>query len=228
MFVKTSQMSANEAEIIPLLTTESTDAPKRAKRADAIANRELILATAQRLFAERGITNVCMAAIAEAAGVGKGTLYRGFANKGELCLALLDEDMRVFQNQTLQALRETHDQPALTRVDAFLNSLVYFMEFQAPLLREAQLYGILSSEAAARNASPHMWLPWLRTTISILLQQAQQNGEADNLDIPYLVDAILAPLNANLFLYQRETLGFDLERISQGFRKLVVEGCKKR
>ena len=221
-------MSANEAEIIPLLTTESTDAPKRAKRADAIANRELILATAQRLFAERGIANVCMAAIAEAAGVGKGTLYRGFANKGELCLALLDEDMRVFQNQTLQALRETHDQPALTRVDAFLNCLVYFMEFQAPLLREAQLYGILPSEAAARNASPHMWLPWLRTTIGILLQQAQQNGEADNLDIPYLVDAILAPLNANLFLYQRETLGFDLERISQGFRKLVVEGCKKR
>jgi hypothetical protein len=73
-----------------------------------------------------------------------------------------------------------------------------------------------------------MWLPWLRTTISILLQQAQQNGEADNLDIPYLVDAILAPLNANLFLYQRETLGFGLERISQGFRKLVMEGCKKR
>ena len=221
-------MSANEAEIIPLLTTESTDAPKRAKRADAIANRELILATAQRLFAEQGIANVCMAAIAEAAGVGKGTLYRGFANKGELCLALLDEDMRVFQNQILQALRETHDQPALTRVDAFLNSLVYFMEFQAPLLREAQLYGILPSEAAARNASPHMWLPWLRTTIGILLQQAQQNGEADNLDVPYLVDAILAPLSANLFLYQRETLGFDLERISQGFRKLVMEGCKKR
>jgi AcrR family transcriptional regulator len=221
-------MSANEAEIIPLLTTESTDAPKRAKRADAIANRELILATAQRLFAERGIANVCMAAIAEAAGVGKGTLYRGFANKGELCLALLDEDMRVFQNQTLQALRETHDQPALNRVDAFLNSLVYFMEFQAPLLREAQLYGILPSEAAAHNASPHTWLPWLRTTIGILLQQAQQNGEADNLDIHYLVDAILAPLSADLFLYQRETLDFDLERISQGFRKLVMEGCKKR
>ena len=221
-------MSANEAEIIPLLTTESSAAPKRPKRADAVANRELILATAQRLFAERGIANVCMAAIAEAAGVGKGTLYRGFANKGELCLALLDEDMRVFQNQTLQALRETHDQPALTRVDAFLNSLVYFMEFQAPLLREAQLYGILPSEADARNASPPMWLPWLRTTIGILLQQAQQNGEADNMDISFLVDAILAPLNANLFLYQRETLGFDLERISQGFRKLVLEGCKKR
>lgn len=221
-------MNPNKSDVIPLIISESIQAPKRAKRADAIANRELILATAQRLFAERGIVNVCMAAIAEIAGVGKGTLYRGFANKGELCLALIDEDMRVFQDQTLQALRETYEQPAMNRLDAFLHSLVYFMEHQAPLLREAQLHGVLQSEAAASDASPQMWLPWLRQTISFLLQQAQQNGEAGNLDIPYLVDAILAPLNADLFLYQRETLGFDLERISQGWRQLVCEGCKKR
>lgn len=221
-------MNSNQPDLIPLTFNESAQAPKRAKRADAIANRELILATAQRLFAERGITNVCMAAIAETAGVGKGTLYRGFANKGELCLALLDEDMRLFQNETLQLLRETHQQPALQRLDSFLNRLVYFMEHQAPLLRETQLHGVLQSEAVAANASPHMWLPWLHQTISRLLEQAQQNGEAANLDIPYLVDAILAPLSADLFLYQREMRGFDLERISQGLRQLVLEGCRKR
>jgi hypothetical protein len=172
-------MNPNKSDI-PLINIESSPAPRRAKRADAVANRELILATAQRLFAERGIANVCMAAIAEVAGVGKGTLYRGF------------------------------------------------MEHQAPLLREAQLHGILQSAAAASNASPQMWLPWLRQTVGVLLQQAQQNEEAENLDVPYLVDAILAPLSADLFLYQRETLGFELERISQGWRQMVLEGCKKR
>lgn len=218
-------MNPNKIDVIPLSTGE---APRRAKRADAVANRELILATAQRLFAERGIAKVCMAAIAETAGVGKGTLYRGFANKGELCLALLDEDMLAFQNQTLQALREGHDRPALSRLDTFLNSLVYFIERQAPLLREAQLHGVLQGEVMAGTASPQMWLPWLNTTIRVLLQQAQQNGEVDNLDIPYLVDAILAPLSADLFLYQREVLGFDLERISQGLRHLVLEGLRSR
>ncbi|HXV99606.1 MAG TPA: helix-turn-helix domain-containing protein [Anaerolineae bacterium] len=221
-------MDLNQPDIIPLTINESAPAAKRAKRADAIANRELILATAQRLFAERGIANVCMAAIAETAGVGKGTLYRGFANKGELCLALLDEDMRLFQNETLQILRETHQQPALQRLDSFLNRLVYFMERQAPLLRETQLHGVLQSEAVTTNASPHRWLPWLHQTTSRLLQQAQQNGEAANLDIPYLIDAILAPLSADLFLYQREMRGFDLERISHGLRQLVLEGCRKR
>jgi hypothetical protein len=121
-----------------------------------------------------------------------------------------------------------HEQPALSRLDAFLNSLVYFMEHQAPLLREAQLHGVLQSEAAASNTSPQVWLPWLNQTIGFLLQQAQQNGEADDLDIPYLVDAILAPLSADLFLYQRETRGFDLERISQGLRQLVLDGLRRR
>lgn len=221
-------MGFNQADIIPLMAADNASHLKRARRADAIANRELILATAQRLFAERGIAHVCMAVIAESARVGKGTLYRGFANKGELCLALLDEDMRLFQNQTLQMLRERHDQPALSRLDAFLNSLVYFVERQAPLLREAQLHGTLQSEATPGHDSPHRWLPWLRTTVGLLLQQAEQNGEADTLDIPYLVDAILAPLSADLFLYQRETCGFDLERISQGLRQLVLDGCRKR
>lgn len=221
-------MSLNESEIIPLTLTDTSPAPKRAKRADALANRELILTTAQRLFAERGIAKVCMATIAEAAGVGKGTLYRGFANKGELCLALLDEDMRVFQDKTLATLRETYGQPALQRLDTFLHHLVYFMEHQAPLLREAQLHGIMPSAAAESQATPQMWLPWLRTTVGVLLQQAQQNGEAENLDLPYLVDAILAPLSADLFLYQREVLAFDLDRISQGLRQLVLDGCRKR
>jgi hypothetical protein len=135
--------------------------------------------------------------------------------------------MRRFQDQTLQVMRETYDQPALSRLDAFLNSLVYFMERQAPLLRETQIHGVWQSQAAPGDASPHRWLPWLRTTIGLLLQQAQQNDEAAKLDIPYLVDAILAPLNADLFLHQRETHGFELERISQGLRQLVLNGCRK-
>jgi AcrR family transcriptional regulator len=222
-FVKAIMVDSNQAEIIAL---QVRDAAPIAKRADAIANRELILATAQRLFAERGVANICMAAIAEAAGVGKGTLYRGFANKGELCLALMDEDMRVFQNETLQMLKSKYEQSPLSKLDHFLDSLVHFMDFHAPLLREAQLHDIFQNDAYAQHTSPQMWLPWLRESIAVLLQQAEEQGEASNLDIPYLVDAILAPLAADLFMYQREVLGFELERISRGWRRLVLTGCQ--
>lgn len=218
-------MPLKKSKIVPLQNSNIAPEAKRAKRADAVANRELILATAQQLFAEQGVANVCMAAIAEAAEVGKGTLYRSFANKGELCLSLMDNDMRFFQDKTLQMLRETYNQPALARLDAFLDRLVHFMDFHAPLLREAQAQGVLRNALADEGESPQMWLSWLHETVGTLLQQAQQGGEAHDLDIPYLVDAILAPLNADLFIYQRQVLGFELERISRGLRRLVLQGC---
>lgn len=219
-------MQLKKSEIIPLQNSNIASESKRAKRADAVANRELILTTAQRLFAQQGVANVCMAAIAEAAEVGKGTLYRSFANKGELCLALMDNDMRLFQDKTLQLLREKHNQSALARLDAFLDRLVYFMDFHAPLLREAQVQGVLRNIQTDESDSPQMWLSWLHETVGMLLQQARQSGEANDLDIPYLVDAILAPLNADLFIYQRRVLGFELDRISQSLRQLVLRGVR--
>ena len=214
-------MAVDEFQTIPLAMPGAGNKPKRA---DALANRELILSTAQQLFAEHGVPNICMAAIAEAAGVGKGTLYRAFANKGALCLALMDEDMRLFQDKTLKLFKDNFEQPALYRLDAFLNQLVRFMEFHAPLLCEVQKQGALHGTGFSEQASPHMWLSWLQETIGVLLQQAEQNNETEGLDIPYLVDAILAPVNAGLFIYQRETLGFDLDRISAGLRGLVLQG----
>ncbi|MEM7344549.1 MAG: TetR/AcrR family transcriptional regulator [Chloroflexota bacterium] len=217
----------NKFETIPIQTATPSTPLKRPKRADAIANRALILETAQHLFAQNGIDEVCMAAIAEAAGIGKGTLYRAFTNKGDLCLALMDEDMRLFQNKILQMLAEGADQPPLKRLDVFLDQLTHFLAFHAPLLREVQRQGgLLLAGYATDNSAPHLWLPWLRETIMLLLQQAEQQGEAADLDIPYLADAILAPLNPDIFMYQREVLGFDIERISRGVRRLVLSGCR--
>jgi AcrR family transcriptional regulator len=219
-------MDFNSDEMIPLQPVDDAAGPKRAKRTDAIANRQLILDTAQHLFAEQGLSQVCMAAIAEAAQIGKGTLYRSFANKGELCLALLDEDMRNFQNKTLHRLREQATQPALDQLDHFLDNLTYFLDFHAPLLREVQRHGDLQSELQEGQTAPSLWLPWLRDTVRALLQQAEANQECQNLDIPYLTDAILAPLNADLFIFQREVQGFEIQRISRGIRRLVMRGCR--
>lgn len=60
-----------------------------AERADAARNREAILTAATDLFDRAGVETVSMNDIAEAAGVGKGTLFRRFSSRTALIEAVL-------------------------------------------------------------------------------------------------------------------------------------------
>ncbi|GAB3128691.1 TetR/AcrR family transcriptional regulator [Tsukamurella serpentis] len=66
--------------------------PQPEPRRDAARNRELLLEATQRLIAERGVDAVSMDAVARAAGVGKGTVFRRFGSRAGLLQALLDAD----------------------------------------------------------------------------------------------------------------------------------------
>jgi AcrR family transcriptional regulator len=73
-------------------------APEAAReRADAARNRERILTAARRLLGRRPIHEICMDEVAREAGVGKGTVYRRFADRSSLCHALLDDSERTLQ-----------------------------------------------------------------------------------------------------------------------------------
>jgi AcrR family transcriptional regulator len=65
---------------------------ERQRRADAQRNRQRVLEAAERLFRERGL-DVGVAEIAQAAGVGRGTLFRNFACKEDLIAAIVVERM---------------------------------------------------------------------------------------------------------------------------------------
>ena len=204
---------------IDLVTVEDGNTAERHERADAAANRALILKTAERLFAERGVANVCMAEIAEAAGVGKGTLYRRFAGKAELCLALLDSQMSEFQAEALARFRRQTAEGAthLTQLADFLEALVAFTEIHAPLLSEVERGGLLRVDAPLNV--PHFWQ---FMTVSALLRAAARRGEVvADLDLDYVGEALLAPLQIDIFRYQRDARGYSLERIADGLRGLV-------
>jgi len=201
------------------LPLDSIEDGQKAERRDAAANRQLILETAEALFADRGVANVNMADIAQAAGVGKGTLYRRFTSKAELCLGLMDEQMVNFQNEMLAQFRRMTDGevPYLTQLEFFLDALVAFTEVHAPLLCEVQRAGLIQEPNHAQL--PHFWQ---YMTVNGLLQTAVSAGELPaGLDIAYLADALLAPVKADIFQYQRQVRGFSVERISAGLRILV-------
>ncbi|MEU7057267.1 helix-turn-helix domain-containing protein [Streptomyces sp. NPDC046197] len=66
-------------------------------RADAARNRARLLDAAARLVAEHGACAVTMEAVAAAANVGKGTVFRRFGDRTGLLRALLDHSEKKFQ-----------------------------------------------------------------------------------------------------------------------------------
>ena len=75
--------------------------PPHAERADAARNRVHLLATARQMLAEQGPEKLTMDALADRAGLGKGTVFRRFGTRAGIFAALLDDDERVFQEQVL-------------------------------------------------------------------------------------------------------------------------------
>ncbi len=191
---------------------------REGERSDAARNRRVILGTARTLFEERGVTCVTMEEIARASGVGKGTLYRRFPHKGFLCQALLDEPTKHLQEQTLKVLREP-ETSALEKLDAFLDRLVAFTAENLDLI-----YGgnepLCGADRLERFSHPAY--DWRRSTVLGLLRAAVSEGDVDaGLDLEYLAQALLAPLEVDLFYYQHRVQGLPAWRISDGVRSLV-------
>jgi len=95
----TGPQSAYSRDLGELVLLRGSPQPK--ERSDAARNREAILDAAARLFREHGVQAVSMDAIATAAGVGKGTLFRRFGDKSGLAVALLDTRERELQEAIL-------------------------------------------------------------------------------------------------------------------------------
>lgn len=187
----------NDLILQPLDDNEHTPS-----RADAVHNREKLLQTARRLFSDEGVGNVSMTLIAQEANVGKGTLYRHFANKVELCQALLDDTQRELQEQTLSHLRQEaspHD-----KLQWFLAEVARYVYDNTDLLRAHSG----AFDASHLSHSAHWW--W-RNTIHSLLAECGVTGDLD-----YITDVLYVMLDVVTIHYQTTTLGYDLSRIVDG------------
>lgn len=192
--------------------------PGVSERSDAARNRRVLLDTARALFEERGVTAVTMEEVARAAGVGKGTLYRRFPNKGVLCQALLDEPTRKFQAETLALLKDGPAAP-LDKLDRFLDGLVGFTEKNLDLLYGGH-HALLGPERLALLSGPAY--DWRRSTVLGLLRVAVKVGDlTPEADVEYLAEALNAPLHVDLYYHQRRVGGLSADRISAGLRSLV-------
>lgn len=205
---------------------EGEGRPERKERRDAVANRQLILAAARQLFAAQGVDATSMEEIGRAAGVGQGTLYRRFAHKGELCEALLNEDVAQFYERIDTVMGQVEGQHTpLGRLDWLLGEYVAMVRLHIPLLAAMQ-----ESATGPRRKSFYQspLYRWLHERIAELLTTAIAESEAMPVDAVYTADAILAAVAPPLLSFQQDERGFSTERILFALRRLYIEGLRAR
>jgi AcrR family transcriptional regulator len=118
-----------------------------AERSDAAANRDRILAAARRILADAGAERLSMNAVAAAAGVGKGTIFRRFGDRDGLTAALLDAHTAELQDAFLFGPPPLGPgAPPQARLEAFMRALVHF--------HDAHLEIVLAAERLVPNAPP--------------------------------------------------------------------------
>jgi AcrR family transcriptional regulator len=183
-------------------------------RADAARNRERILCAARRLFEDRGAACVSMDEIAEAAGVGKGTLFRRFGSRAALSRALLDEQDRGLQEAFIRGEPPLGPgAPATDRLIAFGEAWLDILSLHGELLVSAEGSG-------ARLASAPYGVHRLHVTL--LLREADPGCDAE-----LLAEMLLAALAADWFVYMRRVREVPLERIKSAWRELVLRTVRR-
>ncbi|MGB0101771.1 MAG: TetR/AcrR family transcriptional regulator [Nocardioides sp.] len=187
----------------PLLPLIGSPPPERR---DAARNRERLLDAAQELVERCGAHAVTMDAVAAAAGVGKGTVFRRFESREGLMGAVLNHSETEWQGLVMSG------PPPLgpgaepwERLMAFGRSRLETTLLHAELIREAGRAGSRASGAYSFTA----------THVRYLLTQLEVTG-----DVPLLAIAILAPLELPI-LEQVSVDGFPIDRFYDGWVDLA-------
>lgn len=180
-----------------------------AERADAARNRLRILAAAQRLISEHGPENVTMEAVAAAASVGKGTVFRRFGDRTGLMLALLDHAEREYQRAFMSGPPPLGPgAPPGERLHAFgAATLSHEIDHRELLL-------------AAERTAPERYATGPRMVraahLSALLREAGTPG-----DVPLLTEVLLSFLDTAMVNYLHTKCGMSLERLRAGWDDLI-------
>lgn len=156
-----------------------------------------------------------MQAVADAANVGKGTVFRRFQDRSGLLYALLDQDEAELQQRLISGEPPVGPgAPPAERLVAFGGAMLQFIQRHGPLLRAAGNSDCGAVEHPARTAR--------RLHLQILLRACGHDDDT----AAYLASALCAALDAPVVLNQLDRDGLTIEQIERGWRTLALAAAR--
>ncbi|MET9761937.1 helix-turn-helix domain-containing protein [Streptomyces sp. NPDC006372] len=203
----TPQEPVDQPELIQLGSALEADEP--CLRADAARNRARLLEAAARLVAERGADAVTMEAVAAAACVGKGTVFRRFGDRTGLLTALLDHSEKKFQAAFLAGPPPLGPgAPPEERLRAFGRAMLRRSHDELELQLAAEPGASRRFTAPARRV--------LRHHLAMLLRQVVPEADCE-----LLSHTLMGQLDPALIHHLTEQCGMPLARLEGAWVDLV-------
>ncbi len=134
-----------------------------------------------------------------------------FADKGELCRALIREDVAVFQERVGALLRDGQIPSAMKRLEILIAERIHLAERHLPLFTAIEEAMSSVQEQARRFCGP--FTAWTHAQVVALLHEGIAQTEIVALDVAYTADVLMAAMSPALLHYQRHDCGYSTERI---------------
>ena len=198
----------SERPLLPILGQEPHE------RSDAARNREALIQAAQRMIDHCGVDAVTMDALAQTAGVGKGTVFRRFGSRAGLMGAVLNRSEAAWQASVMGGPPPLGPGgPPRERLLAFGRSRLEIN------LRHADLI------SAAHSAPTRSYAAYSFTATHVrhLLDELDVDG-----DLTLLATALLAPLEVVILKQQVEVERMEVARIAAGWEDFADRVIARR
>ncbi|WP_138751516.1 TetR/AcrR family transcriptional regulator [Paenibacillus sinopodophylli] len=188
-------------------------APENARSKQALS--KAILHTANHLFAEHGVESVSMHQIAKSAGIGQGTLYRRYSNKGDLCMELMKDNFDTFIAEIGQYLESAAQLTVHERLCGVMRRIIAFLEKKLPWIGVMQSFNKVEEQKSDFFQSPPYL--YLHGVLSELFIEALEKKEVNHIDPYYAAHSFISIQSPHTIKQLRVVMGYSCEEIQDRF-----------
>ena len=164
------------------------------KKAEAISDAAL------KVFREHGYNKTRMADIAQMAGMGKGTLYEYFKDKGDILRFAFDQYFSVFSDGVLKAMKEK-TKPSEKILSLIDFALRHAAEWEDHCAIYVDYFGAARTEEQKRFSLSGIYAE-MKDILENLIKEAQSANEIDEKFDPGAVAELLLSIYDGIILHE--------------------------
>ncbi|MGM0880795.1 MAG: TetR/AcrR family transcriptional regulator [Bacillota bacterium] len=180
-----------------------------------------ILHTANHLFTEHGVESVSMHQIAKSVGIGQGTLYRRYANKGDLCMDMMKENFDIFIKEIDLYLATDAQLPVQERLSGVMRRIIAFIDKESKWLGVMQSYNKTEDHKTDFFQSPPY--RYLHHVLSSLFREAAEQKLVQNIDPGYAAHSFISVQSPHTYRQLRHVMGYTCEEIQDRFCRTFID-----